>query len=410
MNLDQEEKTFTKEDLDLVKDDTADGSDAGSSDETSDDVSDKSADGTAEETSADGSDESTAGDDAADDKAQSQDDKGTSLLDDIDDDGEVIDRDKKDETADKKDDDKSDDDEKKDEKSEKDDDKSDWRKNLVDYVLKGKENELTASKLTKRRDALTKELSRFKSQEEFMRAGIAAREKIRSGEYKRSKLSEDATEEEVAAWRRDNNIPPVAKDYDIPKVPGHQWDDVDVPFIDSFKDAAYKANYSQDQMNAAAEWYAKTLANQQAEYAETITVQDQTDKESLRDELRARLGPPEFKSSLILMDRLLKDDDVIPGHMAKALMNARYTDDEGRSRRLINNGEMVNFLMDFARDTYGDAVIVSGDGRVSGNDRKKEIEKIMETDIKEYYRQGLDKEYLEITEREEKRGRRRERA
>lgn len=382
------QKDFSAEDLDLLKD-----QDAGGSESTEDSSDDKSGD--------DGS--STEGD---------KEDSGSILgdLDDIGDDEYKEDKSDDTESKDKTKDDKSDDKSDKDKKDKDSDPVKDWKDAFIAKALSGIENKVTAAKLAKRTDSLRKELSRYKSAEDYMLAGFAAREKIRSGEYRKTKLPEDATEEEVAAWRKDNGIPEKPAAYEIPKVAGHRWTEDDDPFIESFKGIAHNANFSQSQMDAAAKWYAATMAEQQDQYLQMMSSLDKEDRETARDTLRAELGGSDFKPSLILMERLLKDEEAMPNGIGEKMMSARYQDEDGRSRRLINNPDIARFLISVARDTYGDNAMISGDARTTMNNRKKEIEDLMSTDITEYYRRGWDQELLEINRKEEASARRRGKA
>lgn len=390
------QKEFSAEDLDLLKDEKAasgedgDDSKSGASD-NGDDAKDK----------------------GADDKKGEKVDKSDpadlfSDLDDDDDDTSYGDR-KSSEKSDKSDKSKEDGEKDSDDKEDKKEDKEekDWRESFISRALKGQEDKIPASKLERRKEALRKELLRYKSSEDYMLAGLAAREKLRSGEYRKAKLPEDATEEEVSAWRKDLGIPEKPEAYEIPKVAGHKWTEEDDPFLESFKGVAHGANYTQQQMDAAAKWYASTMAEMQDQYMQATATMDREDREQTRDALRAELGNEMFKPSLILMERLLKDDEVMTGSLGEKLMSARYQDENGQSRRLIVNPDMARLLINLARDTYGEASMISGDARTTMNSRKAEIEKIMNENITEYYQKGLDKELLEIMQKEEAGSRRR---
>lgn len=425
MPSDQEDKKFTKEELDLVKDAPEDSGSEGADEKgaSGDDAAPDATDDGASKEKADTSGDGASGDgsifDDLDDDSDDDSEKTAEKKDEPDKSKDKDDKKKDKKEKEKPEDDKSSDEDDKasdkddkpaDEKNKDDGKKGDWREGFIEKALKKQKGKLTAEKFEKRKEALKRELSRYSTPEDYMIAGLSAREKLRSGEYRRAKLPDDATDEEVASWRKDNNIPEEPKSYDIPKIAGHMWTDADVPFIDSFKEAAHSANMSQEQMDAATKWYAATLVEQQNEYAEEIAAIDKEDRSTVRDTLRAELGAAEYKTSLVLMERLIKDDDALPGEVGSILLNARYTDDEGRSRRLINNADLVRYLVDVARDTYGDVAIVSGDGVANANNRKKEIEDLMTSDIKEYFRRGWDKEYGEITQKEEARARRRGRA
>lgn len=284
-----------------------------------------------------------------------------------------------------------------------------WRERVIDKILKDQEGKLTKVQLDKRRESLMNDLKRSVSLEDEIIRGIAARQKIRSGEY-RAKLGDDASEEEVAAWREENGIPKEAKAYEIPKVAGYKWTDGDQPLIGSFKEYAHKGNYTQTQMDLAAEWYAKTSQDLQEQAAEAIARTDSEDSETIKDRLRAEVGPAEFKPTLQIMKRLLDDPEIMPGGLGHYLLISRYPDDNGVSRKLFNNEHMVRFLRNIAEDTYGPGSMVSGDARTSAGNRRAELEKLMETNIDEYYRSGAEKELRELMEQEEQSGSRRRRA
>lgn len=242
-----------------------------------------------------------------------------------------------------------------------------------------------------------------------MLAGLAAQEKLRSGEYRRAKLPEDATDEEKANWRKEVGIPEESKAYEIPKIAGHKWTEEDTPFIDSFKEAAFGANMDQEQLNRLTHWYASNLAEQQDQYLEKVANQDRLDMETLEDGLRAELGAADFRPAKNLVQRLLKDKDQGIGAFEKQLREARYPDEDGNYRRLISHPQFTRWLIDQALETYGDASLISGDAKDATNNRMKEIESIRDSDIDTYWRSGLDKEYADLVEKQSaanKRGRR----
>lgn len=282
-----------------------------------------------------------------------------------------------------------------------------WREKLIDRATKDLADTLPAAKLAARKDAIMNTLKRYKSQAEFMLAGIAAQEKIRSGEYKVAKLPDDATDEQKAAFRKEQGIPEKPEAYDIPKVAGHEWTDADKPVLEEYKQVAFKLNANQEQMNGFIDWYAKDQQKKYAEAVEQTAAMDREDKELASDKLRAEFGIAEFKPRIRVVDRLLNDTEAMPNGLGKKLMSARFLDDNGKWRRLINDVDYLRHLSDQAGDRYGEGAMITGDARANMNNRKAEIEGIMKTDISRYYKEGLDKELLDINSREEAaRGRR----
>lgn len=280
-------------------------------------------------------------------------------------------------------------------------DDGDWRKGVVDYTLAKLKGKVPEDQLDKRRSAMMNVLKRYGSEKDFAIGGFAAMEKIRSGEY-RAKLPADASADDIAAWREEVGIPAKPEGYDVPKIAGYKWTDADKPLIDTFKGFAHKANYTQEQVNAGAEWYVKTVQEAQEKYWEGISKTDNEDKEIVKDQLRTEYGPSDYKPSIHLLDRLLNDQEVMPNSLGQSILTARYTDANGQSKRLINSPDMARLLINYAKDTYGEGSFITGDARTSMGNRKKEIEKVMAEDYDRYWKEGMADEYAQILEQEEK--------
>jgi hypothetical protein len=230
------------------------------------------------------------------------------------------------------------------------------------------------------------QLKRYASPQNFAKKTRALEQKLSSGEYKRQ-LGENATPEEIAEWRKDNDIPDDVKGYELPKIPGHEWSEEDQPIVEDFLGHLHKANAPKGQAKAALEWYAGFQAQQEAQVFET----DTDNRTKTEDALRAEWGP-EYRANLSLMKRTFESD--IPHGMDMAY--ARLPD----GRRLVDSPDFCNWVTQVAREKYGDASIISGEGAAALADRKKEIEDTMRTDINKYWSDGLDKEYAQILERE----------
>jgi hypothetical protein len=279
----------------------------------------------------------------------------------------------------------------------------DWRERLATSILDKVKGKIPENQAGKRRQAILNELARFKTQDDYLIAGFSARERIRSGDV-RSKLPDNASEEELAAFRKENGIPEKAADYDIPKIPGYKWTENDKPLIDSFKEFAHRANYNQQQMSTAAEWYVQTVQKQADAYAESIAQTDLRDKEEVKHELRTAYGPQDFRPNIVILDRLLKDEEVFPPEVAEGLRQARYTDKNGVSRKIFNSFHLANALVDYASLRYGDGSLISGDGKPEPQDDViEEADRILATDRDRYFREGWDQKAVQAAEEKERR-------
>ena len=275
-----------------------------------------------------------------------------------------------------------------------------WREEFADSILARMKDKIPEDKIASRRTAILNQLGRYKTQADYMTAGFAAQERIRSGEL-RSKLGDDASDEEKAEWRKENGLPAKAEEYDFPKIAGHKWTEADKPLIDEFKKVAFSRDMTQEQLNGAAEWYAATVVQQQQEYQEHIAQVDSEDGENMRSQMRAELGV-DYKPTAALLRRGLEDRSLLSEDATTALVSGRYTDKDGVSRRLINNPDILHLLTSHFRDVYGDASLVRGDGTPTSQSVIDEGEKIMNTDIDRYYREGWADKVLAARQEEEK--------
>ena len=237
-------------------------------------------------------------------------------------------------------------------------------------------------------------LNRYSSLESFAKAGLTAQDKIRSGEFVRP-LADDASEEDIAKYREENNIPATPEGYELPEVKGFEWSDDDKQVVGDFFTAVHAVNMERGLVSAVTEWYAKT----QLKNAEATHEADKQDANECEDALRLELGPS-YRGALKAVDRLVSDKLQGFGEVGEGFLDARLPD----GRRLRDNPATMNHLIQIAERTYGDLSFASGEGAEAMAGRKDEIKSIMKEDPERYYREGLDKEYFEILEREHKAG------
>lgn len=98
-----------------------------------------------------------------------------------------------------------------------------------------------------------KELGRFASPKALADSYREMANKISKGEFKRP-LAADATPEQVAEWRKENDIPAEAKGYDLSGVE-YVIGDADKPLVEDFSTAIHEQNLTNKQMNAVLNWY-----------------------------------------------------------------------------------------------------------------------------------------------------------
>jgi hypothetical protein len=241
-------------------------------------------------------------------------------------------------------------------------------------------------------EKLLKELKRFASVETWAKSQRALRQKLSSGEYKRASLPENATDEEKAAWRKENGIPDSPEGYAIPQIKGHEWSDADKPIVSEFLKDLHAAGTPQPQAEAALKWYAKFQQDQAAARTELIRVAKDQRDDALRDEFKS-----EYRSRVNLINRAMKDPEVVDPEFGQAIMSA--VDSNGVPLRF--HPAVALHISKLAMQTYGSAGLISGEQGARMGSRIDEIKKIMNTDLDKYYADGLDKEYMELQEKME---------
>jgi len=217
------------------------------------------------------------------------------------------------------------------------------------------------------------ELKRFASFDNYAKSTKALRQKLSSGEYKRSSLPEDATPEEVAAWRADNGIPEAPDKYELPaKV---ELSDADKPLVDSFLTKLHAANTPAPIAKAAIEWYGEFQQQQK----EARAVADREQAIAIEDKYRADWGG-DYKANLNILKRALRDPELMPDGLGSAMVDARMPD----GTLLRNHPSFFTAFANLAREKYGEASMIPGDTMTQLNSREDELVKMMKNNYDEY--------------------------
>jgi len=244
------------------------------------------------------------------------------------------------------------------------------------------------SKLANGDEKLMKRLERFSSPDKILQSWLAAEQKISSGEYK-AQLPEDASEEQIAEWRKSNGIPEAPDGYKLPE--DHEWGDDDQAMFGRIFEKMHGTNATQDQINALATGYKELVDEMQAHRSDM----DRQFLQENEDALRTRLGD-EYRPQINVFKRVLEDPEgPVPQNVVQSLMNAR--DEQGN--KLINNAEVAQFLIEQGLNHYGDGALISGDAKATMTSRMDEIKNVMKTDFDRYLREGMDQEYAKLLER-----------
>lgn len=253
-------------------------------------------------------------------------------------------------------------------------------------------------KLAKGDEKTRKRLDRFQSPADVLKSWQALEQKLSSGDVK-AKLPDDATEEQIAAYRKDNGIPEKPEGY-LESLPnGLVIGDEDKPMVASFLEAVHGDNAPPGVVAKALDWYYKTQEETAAKVVET----DKEYERASDDALRAEWGN-EYRANVNSINSFLSGapaaDDGTP--LADLLKGARLAD----GTAMMNNPAALKWLASLAHDANPAGFVAPGVAGSQVDGVKAEIEKIkkvMWTDRKAYDKDNKMQERLrQLYDAEEK--------
>lgn len=223
-------------------------------------------------------------------------------------------------------------------------------------------------------DKYYSELQRFNTPQDYGNSFREAQQTIRSGNLKAA-LKEDATPEDVQAYRENNGIPAEASGYlnDLPE--GLVVGEADKEIFTDFMGALHEKNAPPEVAHAAIEWYNDFAQREQDALAELDNSQSQETNDLLRQEWGG-----DYRANLNLIEGLISS--TFGQEASEQLLNGRFAD----GKAFMNDPQVLQGLADLARKT-NPVMELGGDthtAQQSLNDEIGEIEKFMQTNRTEY--------------------------
>ena len=221
-----------------------------------------------------------------------------------------------------------------------------------------------------------KRLERFSAPTDVFRSWRAMEQRMSSGELK-SALKDGASEEEVAAWRKENGIPEGHDKYEVMLSEGLVIGDDDKPIIENFLAAAHEANLSSKQASRAVQWYFDHQEKMAAEKAEIDKIAEQRNEDLLRTEWGA-----EYRTNINRINALLEQ---APQGVKDAFLGGRTAD----GQIIGSDANILRWLDTTARTLNPLATVVPGAGANMANAIRDEIaaiEKVMRENRAAYNR------------------------
>lgn len=241
----------------------------------------------------------------------------------------------------------------------------DWAADWREKMAGGDEKEL-------------KRLSRFNSPVDVYKSARELERKMSAGEVK-SKLPENATPEQLTAYRKDNGIPEKSDGYLESLPDGLVIGADDKPLISAYLEQVHGKNASPAVVAATLDWYYKTQETQIAELATA----DKAFRQSAEDTLRGEWGG-EYRSNVNSIKAFLSEagsSGDVPFN--DLLMNARLAD----GQLLGSHPDALRWLARLANDANPSGFVSPAAGGSQADSIETEmtaIETKMRTDRRAY--------------------------
>lgn len=237
-----------------------------------------------------------------------------------------------------------------------------------------------------------KRLERYNSLGDATSALFEAQDTIRSG--KASILPKDASEEQIADFRKANGIPEAADGYDIQLADGRVFSEGQQAYVDEVVAEMHGVNATPEMVNSMVNAYAAA----EDKFQQAQEEQDGLDGQAAEQALRDVWGNADFKLNKAAIESVIKQ---IPEAARDNFLNARMADGTG----VMNNPEMLMFLAQISREANPAATLVppSADQLQGLRDRKAELKEMRMNDRKKFDSSpGLRDEYRNLVEAEQK--------
>lgn len=228
-------------------------------------------------------------------------------------------------------------------------------------------------------EAAQKRLNRFKTPGDVWKSYTSLEKKLAEGSAMKAP-GEDATPEDIAAYRQQVGIPDAPEGY-LEKLPdGIVIGDDDKEMATSFLTAAHERNMPPEMANVALQWYYESQEKTSAAIAEMDKALEDQTQTALRDEWGGEYRPT-INAINNFLEAAPNDDNGVP--LKDLLMDARLANGD----RLGNNAAALRWLADLANEANPAGFVSPSTGQsqmASVESRIAEIEGVMRTDRGRY--------------------------
>jgi hypothetical protein len=240
---------------------------------------------------------------------------------------------------------------------------------------------------------LRERLNRFATPADLARSYRSLELKLSSGEYRRP-LPENASDEEKAAWRKEQGIPDKADGYEVKLPDGLVLSEGDQPVVDLFRQFAHERNYTPQQFNDALTWYYETqdaLASQREDA-------DAAFKLEAEDALRKEYGA-DFRRNMNVLGAVR---DSMPDGLFARLHAGRMAD----GTKIGNDPAFVRWLVSLGLELNPASTLVPAGATNAGQSIQSELDairKVLRDEPEKYWRdEAMQKRELELIEAQQR--------
>jgi len=235
-----------------------------------------------------------------------------------------------------------------------------------------------------------KRLERFTKPEDIFTSYRNAEKKL--SERAPAKPGDDASDAEIAAWRKANGVPETPDAYELKLEEGFTIGEEDKPIIDDFLAVAHQHNLPADVAKDMVEWYYATQDAQAAERAEA----DEAAKDAAYSEFRETWGG-DFKTNLNIAGNAFAEEP----ELADMVFSARLAD----GTLFGNNVKAMDWLVRLARQANPVATVVpnaAGEPGKAINDEIAQLEAEMGDSNSRYWKDpGRQARYRDLIDARE---------
>ena len=240
-------------------------------------------------------------------------------------------------------------------------------------------------------EKMLKRMQRFKDKASWLKSYLSMESKMGDKDYVR-KLSDAATPEEVAEFRKAMGVPEKSADYKVNLPEGaSEPTELDRAITENFLTLAHKEGYTQRQVDAA---LAAVAAGGQIakQYTNEAILNARKDAE---DTLRAKWPNKDYRANLDLVNRVLTD--------YKDQIGADFLKTKIEGGGLIGDHvPLIEFLAELGRERYGAGPIINGEP-MEAMGVQKELDKYMKmVGTPEYEKPAVQKRVNELFAQQER--------